>query len=339
LSGTISILAIRALHGALARVGADPSLLLAAVGLSTAQLDQSEARVPTAVVYRAFEEVARLTDDECFCLHAAEAMPVGTFEVLDFAMRSSATIGEALARAVRYWALMDDGSLLRVEIGATTSSFVGLGTVPPSPRPASELVFELLFTRGRQLTGLPWPVRDVSFIQGPPRDRAGHERFFGVPVQFGARRNELVFDSSWLDTPCLTYDPQLSSYFDRHADALLKQLGGARTWLDEVKQSIAVSIRGSDPALESTAKQLATSARTLQRRLADLGTSHTELVEEVRRDLALKLLADRTIAISEVAYLLGFFDTSTFHRAFKRWTGATPAEYRHSVAGPPSSGR
>ena len=320
-------------------MGVDPDALLATLGVPAALLGQSEARVPTAVVYRAFEEVARLTGDECFCLHAADAMPVGTFEVLDFAMRSSATIGEALERAVRYWALMDDGSLLRVEIGGTTSSFVGLGTVPPSPRPASEMVFALLFVRGKQLTGQSWPLREVSFLQDPPRERAGHDRFFGVPVQFGRRRNELVFDTSWLDTPCLTYDPHLASFFVRHADALLKQLGGPATWLDEVKQAIAVSIRGTDPALENTAKQLATSERTLQRRLADLGTSHTGLVEEVRRSLALKLLADRTIAISEVAYLLGFFDTSTFHRAFKRWTGATPSEYRHSASGPPSSTR
>jgi AraC-like DNA-binding protein len=238
---------------------------------------------------------------------------------------------EALARAVRFYALIDDLSELRLEERGGRARLSVARQATASPRAATELLFALLFARGRQLTGRPWPLLEVCFRAPPPRGDAIHERFFGAPARFGCAQNELVFESAWLDTPCIEHDAALATFFDRHADGLLERVSGASVFLRRVKLAIAESIRGSDPALEMTAKRLATSERTLQRRLEEANTSHKALVEEVRRDLTFELLANPNLGIQEIGYLVGFRDASAFYRAFKRWTGSTPTISRREL--------
>jgi AraC-like DNA-binding protein len=97
-----------------------------------------------------------------------------------------------------------------------------------------------------------------------------------------------------------------------------------------VRSIIASEFRGGEPSLEHVADQLRLTPRTLQRKLQELGTSHNELFEQMRRQLAMRYLREREMAICEVAYLLGFSESSSFHRAFKRWTGLTPKEFREN---------
>jgi AraC-like DNA-binding protein len=325
MSGTLSILVVRALHVALTRAGVRGDDLLTELGIPLPLLEQSDARLPAELVFRAIERAGALTRDEAFSLHAADAVPLGTIDVLDFAMRSSLTMREALARAARYYALIDDLSELRLEEKGASARLAVSRQVTASPRAATELLFAILLTRGRQLTGRPWPLTEVHFRAAAPRaGGAAHERFFGAPVRFDAFQNEIVFESAWLDTPCVAHDAALATFFDRHADGMLERVSGAPAFLRRVKLAIAESIRGSDPSLDMTAKRLATSARTLQRRLEEADTSHKALVEEVRRDLTLELLENPKLSIREIGYLVGFRDTSAFYRAFKRWTGSTP---------------
>ena len=98
--------------------------------------------------------------------------------------------------------------------------------------------------------------------------------------------------------------------------------------VDRVQSIITNEFRGGDPSLDRIADQLGLTPRTLQRKLHELGTSHNELLDHMRRQLAMRYLREPEMAICEVAYLLGFSESSSFHRAFKRWTGVTPKEYR-----------
>lgn len=97
-----------------------------------------------------------------------------------------------------------------------------------------------------------------------------------------------------------------------------------------MRSIITSEFRGGDPSLERVADQLGLTPRTLQRKLHEMGTSHNELLDQMRRQLAMRYLREREMAICEVAYLLGFSESSSFHRAFKRWTGVTPKEFRKS---------
>jgi AraC-like DNA-binding protein len=255
-------------------------------------------------------------------------------EVLDHATRASRTIGEGLERMARYYRLLVE----RIETKLETVGDVARIThraEPPlvSPRHAVEMLFAAIIARGRALTQRDWPLRLVRFVHPRPAEMAELERFFGAPIDFDQPADEIIFDRRFLDQPLLTADPTLTVVLDRYADTLLARLSGPDPFLSDVRRAVAETLRGGAPSLCQTARRLATSARTLQRRLAKTGASYELLVEEVRRELAERYLAERHLGLSEVAYLLGFSEGSAFHRAFRRWTGKTPKQHRDALIG------
>ena len=161
-----------------------------------------------------------------------------------------------------------------------------------------------------------------------PADITEHARLFRCSVKFGAPSNRLTFASSLLSLPIARADASLCALLDRHAEELLAKFPPRDSLIDQVRGIIADEFRGGDPSLERVADQLGLTPRTLQRKLHELGTSHNELLDQMRRQLAMRYLREHEMAICEVAYLLGFSESSSFHRAFKRWTGITPKEYR-----------
>jgi len=332
--GTMSAGVFRSLVLAVAAAGVDvESLILAPLGIARETLDDPEARIPTEIVSAMSVKATELTGDPDFGLHSGERAPLGALGVLDHATRSSRTIGEALERMVRYFAILSD----RTEVGLVVEGDVARVTRRPAPplrglRYGVDALFAAIVVRARVLTGRDFPLRFVRFTYSRPESTAELDRFFRAPMAFGQPIDELVFDASWLDQPFLTADPSLTIVLDRYADALLAKLAApADAFLLKVRRAIAEGLRGSDPSLGVTARRVGVSSRTLQRNLQAAGTSHKDLVEEVRRELALHYLDDAQIAISEVAYLLGFSEGSAFHRAFRRWTGQTPGEYRSAV--------
>ncbi|MFO0658260.1 MAG: helix-turn-helix transcriptional regulator [Polyangiaceae bacterium] len=125
----------------------------------------------------------------------------------------------------------------------------------------------------------------------------------------------------------------LSRVIERHAEALLLSLPELSSGVaDRVRQALANGLSDGGVTLAEVAKRLKMSERSLQRKLASEGVSFDALLDEIRRDLALRYLSDRNIAIAEVAFLLGYSEPSPFHRAFKRWTGTTPSEARRARA-------
>jgi AraC-like DNA-binding protein len=132
------------------------------------------------------------------------------------------------------------------------------------------------------------------------------------------------------DSPRIGADTMLFSVLDRHAKALLDQQPADNTIVGRVRVTIGAELRGGDPRLESVAKQLAMSPRTLQRRLSEHGAIFNDMLDTMRSGAAKSYLAQRDIAATEIAYLLGFAEQSSFNRAFKRWTGQTPGEFRRA---------
>jgi len=332
MSGTLSVVVVRALLDALESAGADPRALLDELGDQARHLEQPEARLPADLAFRIFERAPELTGDELFCLHAARAIPLGALEVMDFATRSSATMGDALERTVRYYALVDDRTTLSIERRGAVARLVGKNrSLPYAPRAATELLFAMVIARGEQLTGERVPLLEVKFRERPPLDPTGHRRFFGVPVSFCQPDDEICFEASWLEARCSSHDPALERFFDRYARRYLERLSGPASFVDEVRRAVAEGLRGSEPTLAVTAQRLSTSQRTLQRRLRESASSYSEVVDDVRREMAVELLGNPNVSIGEVGYLLGFSDTSAFYRAFKRWNGATPADFRRQA--------
>lgn len=313
-------------------LGADPEALRREVGLDGADLDAADGWIGLEQENALWDAAARATGTEAFGVRAAVLMERGAFGVLEYALRASPDLRSAVARLVRYNRLTHEvATFSLVEQGDEARLVHGFRGEPAGPsRQAAEFTLACAVLMTAALLGRDWRPRAVRFTHAPPADPTWHEAVLGV-VRFDADANEMVFDRADLDAPLVEADPALASVLDRHAEMLLASLPPAGDLLQRVRAAIAETLRDGEPTLDRVADRLGASPRTLQRHLADHDTSFQELVEGLRRGLAERYLADRSVAIAEVAFLLGYSEPSAFHRAFKRWTGRTPGAWRREA--------
>jgi AraC-like DNA-binding protein len=323
----MSTLGVRALAAALAARGVDVAAALARVGIEPAQLAEPDGRIDLRRAFPFFEQACELTGDPHFALHAAALVPAGSLEALEYALRSCATVGDALEQLARYYAVVNDRVVLHVERG--TDRFAVVYTPPPRlppPRMTKEFLFAYLLERARMYTGQPIRVLEVRFRHAEPVDAQRQREFFGAPVRYAAGSDALVLSRNAADAPMVARDAVLSNVLVRVLAQTVQALP-ARDLLGDVKSCIGALLPRGVPSLAEVARAMTTSRRTLQRRLAESGTTFSDLVTSVQHELSVAYL-QRELGIGEVAYLVGFADTTSFHRAFRRWTGETPAAAR-----------
>ncbi len=304
--------------------------LYRAVDLNPSVLLDPDNRIPFSQLVELYEEAARLTGDDNFGLHVGETVNPTAFDVVGYSALNSPTLGEAFARVAHYHSIWTDGAVFTLEHAQPTSAIV-YRYVDQSileHRHDSEMTFATVATLCRSMVAPEWTPIAVEFQHDVPADSSAHLRLFRCPVKFGAALNKIFFESSSLTLPIGKADPGLCALLDRHAEELLARFPPRDSLIDHARNIIGSELNGGDPSLERVAIQLGLSARTLQRKLHEMGTSHNELLDQMRRSLAMRYLREREMAICEVAYLLGFSEPSSFHRAFKRWTGVTPKEFR-----------
>lgn len=162
---------------------------------------------------------------------------------------------------------------------------------------------------------------------GPPAP-VTFETFFGGPVSFGASEDALILSHNVLDLPLPEGTPELAEHFENYAAALVQRIQPQASLVDSVRYALAEGLLNGQTSENEIACQLAMTSRTLHRHLADAGTSFRELLTNLRQQRAQSLLQDSRISIAEVAYLVGYAEPSSFYRAFRRWTGLTPIEWR-----------
>ena len=327
---TIQAKAVEKIFHAAAQHGIARRTLAAQIDFDEATLRNPDARIPFATIVRLYENAAELTGDEAFGLHMGESADPRAFDVLGYSVINSPTFGAALQRVVRYNFIWTNGSAFEISHhdSATRINYFYLDHCIPERRHDAEMTLAAIACLGRSVTGVEWFPLAVSFQHSQPRDTSEHRRIFGCPIQFQAAANELVIASAMLDLPIIKADPGLCAVLDRHAEELLARYPRSNDFLARLREIIRSELNGGDPGLDRVAQQLGMSSRTLQRKLRDHGTTHQDVLDQMRHDLATRYLQQPEMAIGEVAYLLGFSESSAFHRAFKRWTGVTPTEFR-----------
>jgi AraC-like DNA-binding protein len=334
-SGTVLTVSSRAMVAACERLGLDTEALLRAVGIGRGTLEDPDARLEASQASALWTRAYELSGDPVLSLHAAEACPLGAYKVIDYMAANAATVGEAFVCSSRYFHLINTVVRLPIDESGDPVTFdiVDESGAAGVTRPFAEYCFAAFVLHVRAATGVNFPVRRITFVHASPPDIAEHERIFGCPVQFGAEHNRLLIDRAVWDTRTTGAQPGVLQLLTEHADLMLQKLPRGPDLIERTRRAIGERLRGGDSSLESVARALAISARSLQRHLRDLGYSYNALSDEVRAATARLYLAQPDIAISEVAYLLGFSDQSTFNRAYKRWTGDTPARARASLRG------
>jgi AraC-like DNA-binding protein len=181
---------------------------------------------------------------------------------------------------------------------------------------------------GRQLTRARIAVDEARFRWSGPRDREPFERFFEGPVRFGAKQDVLLLRSDVLMLPLVESTPELGAKFEAYAAALVGRMSPESNLVERVRGEIAEGFLIGSAMEAAVAERLAMTVRTMHRRLAEADTSFRKIRDELLRERAEGLLRERRVPIAEVSYLLGYGEPSNFHRAFRRWTGLTPAAWR-----------
>jgi AraC-like DNA-binding protein len=322
---TVSALQATFVLAGLSAAGAKTKDVLERVGITPADLNDPERRLPREILVSLWQAAREVTGDEAFGLHVAELLRPGMFDVVEYLARSSRTLGDAARRAQRYVRLFDDVAELIIEEHeerVTLQPKLSHGVTFPDGVVDCVLAAGLVFAR--QVTGLPLVPLAVSFAHAAPRDLSEHSRVFGVVPQFLAPYPALTFSRAHFDAPLVTADPALSAILDRHAEQLLSRLPPVDRFVDRVRGLLAEELRGGDPSAERIASRLHMSTRTLRRRLDEQGTGLLPLLDELRKALALRYLDEARLTLDEISFELGFADSRAFRRAFKRWTGRTP---------------
>lgn len=321
----------KAIRKALDAAGVDSARLFAEAGLDRAALDDPNARYSVEATTRLWGLAVAATGDETFGLTVARHINQTTFHALGYSLIASNTLREAFERMLRYFRLISDAAELTFELDGERYRFA---ICPPEqgPRPAPEAIDAFSFLVVRLCRGLyrrEFSPLAVSLQRPAPRNLAAYERAFRAPLKFGDRQNAIWFARNVFEQKLEGANPELARQNDevvvRYLAQMQKQNLRAR-----VHAALIEQLPQGEPSQEKVAAALHMSPRNFQRKLAEEGTSYTELLNDTRRDLALSYVRDAGYGLGEITYLLGFSDASSFNRAFKRWTGQAPSAYRNS---------
>ena len=314
--------------------GVGAEALLRGTGLKSSHLDDPQAGMSLAqkiVVYGNALQLSRRPD---VGLRAGARHRLSDFGVYGYALASSPTFGDAVALGVRHVKLAGPVIEKRFRVQGDTAVFEGrdmqaLGELLPL---VTEYWFSSVLRLATCVLEAPVPSRLIRLPYPRPAHAAAYERAFGCPAQFDTGVLEWHFDAAVLSAPCPNANPITAQLCAQMCERLLRSLPD-ESELERRIRTACFNSCGDFPALEDMARRLGLSARTLQRRLMAQGRSYQVLVDEVRTTLASEYLVHTTMSVEEVGQRLGFSEATNFRKAFRKWTGQAPAEYRSLHAG------
>jgi AraC-like DNA-binding protein len=337
----VSIAIVRAFVDALIHRGHAPGALCAAAGLDDARLDDPTGMIHVADYARVLRAAHALAADPSLGARVGEKAPMGALHTVGYLLVNCRTMRDAIAHFVEVAALVYDDARwqLHEHERQATFSFDHDALIERDPAAAAldaEFCLGYVVGVGRRFAGKDVAPREVRFRHAAPA-HAGHAAalsdVFRCPVVFDQPRNEIVFKRALLDIPQILRDESMASLLRARAEQLLAEQASAGRLEQRIVDLVtyAPDIESIDAA--ALARRLGMSIRTLRRRLAELDTSLATLIENARRDVARAALAG-VEPIKAIAERLGYSEQSAFHRAFKRWTGMTPGQYRASRRAP-----
>jgi AraC-like DNA-binding protein len=320
---------LRGMLGTLEQLGYDLDGLLASARLCRADVEDPEAYVSPSACARVFARARQERRVPNLALHLALRTPVGTSPLLDYLIVSSDSVGQGLQRLARYLRLVNPAIRVAVDdVDDPADVVVDSGGDPFG----AELTVSMSVVRFMRETDDQLKVAYVTFTHDPD-DVSEYARVLRCPVRTGESWNGWALPKESLRLSLRRRDPALRRWLERQAADMLARLPAGNDVIDDVRRVLATQVTAGDITIDVVARRLATTPRTLQRRLARTGTSFDALRDDMRKQAAEVYLADATLSITEVAYLLGYSEPGALHRAFKRWYGMTPEAFRQKQHG------
>lgn len=312
--------------------GYDLTRVLSEVGIGNGLPFQDSTDLPTEVYYQLLERILELIDIPSFGVRVGQKFSLSDYGVLGYACISSPNLRHLLQTFFRFQqivgsdttfreALRVEGDQAMIEIHSSSAKeqiarfdveeAVGQWSV------AAEAFFhgkDAMYTR-------------VNLSFGRPVYAGEMEALLNCPVYYKQARNEMVFPAELLDEPILMANELIAQMCEQQCNTILQSLTQQEGLVDQVRKLI-IKLPGQVPTPEEIAAQLNMSYRSLRRRLSEEGTSFKEIHNEVRMGMASEYMRQTDLTTQEITYLLGYSESSNFHRAFKAWFGKTPGEYR-----------
>ena len=326
----ISVAATTGLLETITSTSADPDQVLSALGLNRAVLANPEGFIPCSTFARLLEEATRATGDICFGLHFGERFNLKNIGPLTYVVLNSPTIAVADQHVARYLRLYNQAAkvFFTVDERRAYLQYVLQNLDIDVPRQENEYSMVIRLNTIRMMVGSQWAPLEVRFAHPAPEQTSEHLRIFRAPVLFGYATNTFVIDRDFLERQVPAADERLYEIMRRYLEQILEEMPPEHEVLASVRRAVAESMREGHPSITRVAKKIAMSPRTLQRQLKEQGMDFKQLVADTRRRFALSYLGSRGHTLTEIAFLLGYSEVSSFNRAFKRWTGSTLLAYR-----------
>lgn len=315
------------LHAAVA-LGLSRAELLSACGLTASHLDDPDARVPLHSQQRLWSLIAEQLSEQEVGLAIGQALAPGQFSVLGYLLQSSLTLSDAVQAVQRFQRLAGEGGEITLRSEGECLWLIYHAVKPELPATRVRVLALMAFWQ-RLMTPLlaDFHLLGARFMHAEPEDVQVYQQLFACPLQFAASDYALALPCALLDAPLAQANVPLQKLLREHAESLLARLPSA-SLSAQVVSLLSSQLSQGEPDRNQLARALNLSERTLQRRLADEGSSYQQLLNDTRRQLAERHLRDGQLAATEIALLLGYSEPSVFFRAFRQWTGLTPGEYR-----------
>jgi AraC-like DNA-binding protein len=330
--GSVSVQSLRGFLGLVSLEGLDPAPVLAEAGVTAEDLSDIDGRIELSRCEGLAGAVMRSLGERQI-LSVFSRLKAGDFGILDYVIRNSRTLGESLERLARYTHVNNSIADCVLEVDAERARV--LFVQPPTVSSAFMRLTATAWLAScvvivRQLVGAEFAPVEALLPNPEPgsADRDAYRDLLRCPLRFGAPSAAFVVPRLELARTVENADPALADLIEPHLERALADAGASSRAAVPVRRALVAMLGGQEPTLERVAKRLATTPRTLQRRLRDEHTTFQDLLDSVRHELALVHVGKQAASIDEIAWLLGFSNGSAFHRAFKRWTGVTPGEFR-----------
>jgi AraC-like DNA-binding protein len=309
----------------------DPAPLLARVGISEQDLTEEHNRISAEAQAGFLEFAAAALHDPAFGLHLAEKVNPREMGVVFYVTSAGKDLGEALALFARYCRIVNEA--VRIQLKRQDSDLViegdFVGVTRVRARQNAEFGAAVVLKMLREITGRNVHPTSITLVHVRNPHFRELERFFGCPIEFGGSSGQFVFSYQSLATPLITEDVHLLDALRPICDDAAKQRETAPGSLRGAVENEAQKLLPHGQAQRGhVAKRLAMSTRTLARRLADEGTTFEDVIDELRRSLAMQYIKTPSLSLSQMAWLLGYEGSASFNHAFRRWTGAPPSAAR-----------
>lgn len=330
--GTIAICFVAAALQSVRARDLNPEELLANVGLSSSLLQVPQARVSAQHYGALWRSIALALDDEFFG-QDSRRMKAGSFAMLCHSVLGCKTLAQALDRSLRFYGLLLDDIYGTSERDRDEARIVLHERVAGASQRvfAHELLLLLLYGVSCWLVGRRIPVLRTEFSYPEPAHSAEYRLMYCPDLSFNKPNTVIAFEAGYLDLPVVQNERSIKEFLRTAPESILVKYKNGSSLTARIRRRLRQFLPGEVPDFESLAQELNMTPATLRRRLHEEGESYQSIKDQLRRDLAIGYLSHSSRSVMDIALELGFSERSAFHRAFRKWTGASPGEFRRTL--------